>query len=100
MMKTSAKETEGMTMAQKALTIATNIGTGAFRIFTLALAATGIGLIVAAVVLLISYFKTFTPVVDFVEQALAGLGAVVKVVQKGVVSFVTGLSDLGNTLKK
>lgn len=99
-MRNSANETEGMSVAQRGLTVATNLGTGAMRIFALAIAATGIGLIIIAVALLISYFKTFTPVVDFVEQAMAGLGAVIKVVQKGVVAFVTGLSDLGNTLKK
>lgn len=100
MIRNSARDTQNMTLAQKAMTIATNVGAGAFRILALAMAATGISIIIAAVVLLISYFKTFTPVVDFVEQAMAGLGAVVKVVQKGVVAFVTGLSDLGNTLKK
>ena len=92
--------TQGMSVGQRALAVSTNIGTGALRIFTLALAATGIGLIIPLIALLIGYFKTFTPVVDFVEQAMAGLGAVIKVVQKGVVSFVTGLTDLGNTLKK
>jgi hypothetical protein len=100
LMRNSAKSTEGMTVAQKGLTVATNVGTGAMRIFALALAATGIGLIVGLVVLLIGYLKTFTPVVDKVEQVFAGLGAVVKVVQQGLVSFITGLTDLGNTMKK
>lgn len=99
-MRNASTETEGMSMSQRALTIATNLGTGAMRIFALAVAATGIGLIIIAVALLISYLKTFTPVVDFVEQALSGLGAVIKVVQQGIMSFVTGLSDLGGTLKK
>ncbi|MBE8727976.1 hypothetical protein [Flavobacterium hungaricum] len=99
-MRNAADGTESMTLAQKAMTIATNLGTGAMRIFALAIAATGIGLLVIAIALLISYLKTFTPVVDFVEQAMAGLGAVIKVVQQGIMSFVTGLSDLGGTLKK
>jgi len=98
--KNAGKDTEGMAASQKALTIATNVGSGAMRIFALALAATGIGLIIAAVALLIGYLKTFTPIVDIVEQAMAGLGAVVKVVQQGIMSFVSGLNDLGGTLKK
>ncbi|TDO68832.1 hypothetical protein EV143_11816 [Flavobacterium chryseum] len=99
-MRNAADGTETMTFSQKALTIATNLGTGAMRIFALAIAATGIGLIVIAIALLISYLKTFTPVVDAVEQGMAGLGAVIKVVQQGIMSFVSGLSDLGGTLKK
>lgn len=96
----NATATQNMSVAQKALAIATNVGTGAVRIFTLALAATGIGLIIAAIVLLIGYFKTFTPIVDKVEQAFAGVSAVVKVVQQALVSFIEGLSDLEGTLKK
>ncbi|MHC0442318.1 hypothetical protein [Flavobacterium sp. 3-210] len=99
-MRNASSETEGMSMSQKALTIATNLGTGAMRIFALAVAATGIGLLVIAIALLISYLKTFTPVVDVVEQAMSGFGAVIKVVQQGIMSFVTGLNDLGGTLKK
>ena len=48
-MKTSATATEGMTVAQSGLTIATNIGTGAMRIFALAVAATGIGAIIIVI---------------------------------------------------
>ncbi len=99
-MKNAKEGTEGMTVAQKAWTVATTIGTGALRIFTLALAATGIGLIIAAVMLLIGYLKTFTPVVDVVEQSMAGLGAVIKVLQQGIMAFVSGLNDLEGTLKK
>lgn len=99
-MKTAAASTEGMTLAQKGLTIATNLGTGAMRIFTVALAATGIGLVIGLVALLIGYFKTFDPLVDKLEQGFGAFGAVIRVVQIAVASFVSGLSDLGGTIKK
>ena len=88
--RNSATATQGMTASQSALTIATNIGTGAMRIFSAALAATGIGLIIIAVGLLVSYFKTFAPVVDVVEQGLAALGATVKVLQQAFVALLSG----------
>lgn len=100
LIKNSAKETEGMTVAQKAYTVGTNIATGATRIFALALAATGIGLIIAAVALLVGYLRTFDPVMDRVEQVFSAVGAVVEVVSKTILDFVTGLTDLGNTAKK
>lgn len=99
-MKNASAETEGMSMSQKALTIATNLGTGAMRIFSLALAATGIGLIIAAVALLIGYFKTFDPVVDKVEQGLAALGAVVRVVQQALASLFDSTQDSGKAFSE
>ncbi|MCG2611518.1 hypothetical protein LZZ90_08355 [Flavobacterium sp. SM15] len=98
--KSAAASTEGMTLAQKGLAVATNLGTGAMRIFSVALAATGIGLIIAAVALLIGYFKAFDPLVDKLEQGMAAFGAVIRVVQIAVGQFVTGLTDLGGTIKK
>ncbi len=91
--RNSATATEGMTTAQKALSIATGIGTGAMRIFTVALAATGIGLIIAAVALLIGYFKTFDPLVDKLEQGFAALGAAVRVVQQAFASLFDSTQD-------
>jgi hypothetical protein len=97
-MKNSAVQTEGMTLAQKGLSIATNMGTGAMRIFTMALAATGIGLIIIAVALLIGYFKTFDPLVDKIEQGMAGLGAVVRTLQIAVVNLFSSFENLGNAI--
>lgn len=91
--RNSAVATEGMTTAQKALAIATGIGTGAMRIFTVALAATGIGLIIAAVALLIGYFKTFDPIVDKLEQGFAALGAAVRVVQQAFAGLFDSTED-------
>lgn len=100
LIKNSAAETEGLTGAQKAYTIGTNIATGATRIFALALAATGIGLIIAAVALLIGYFKTFDPLIDAIEQGMAGLGAAVRVVQQIIVSFVENIKSVGDLMDK
>lgn len=100
LIKNAAAETEGLTGAQKAQTIATNIGTGAMRIFAIALAATGIGLIIAAVALLIGYFKTFDPLIDTIEQGMAGLGAAVRVVQQIIVDFVSSIKSVGDLMDK
>lgn len=99
-MKTSSAETEGMTTAQKGLTIATNTGTGAMRIFALAVAATGIGLIVIAIALLIGYFRTFDPLVDKIEQGFAAFGAVIRVIQQTIVGFISNLKSVGDLFNK
>ncbi len=98
--RNSASATEGMTLAQKALAVATNLGTGAMRIFTVALASTGIGLIVIAVALLIGYFKTFDPLIDKIEQAMAGFGGAVRVVQVTLGQFISGITSVGDALNK
>jgi hypothetical protein len=98
--KNSAAATDGMSTAQKALSIATGVGTGAMRIFAVALAATGIGLITAAIALLIGYFKTFDPLVDKLEQAMAGFGAAVRVVQRTLGDFLTGITSVGDAFTK
>lgn len=98
--RSSASATEGMTTAQKALSIATAVGTGAMRIFTVALAATGIGLIIAAVVLLIGYFKTFDPLVDKLEQGMAAFGAAIRVVQQALASLFDSTQDSGKAFSE
>lgn len=98
--KNASTATEGLSAAQKASAIATNVATGAVRIFTVALAATGITLIIGALALLISYFKTFDPVVDKVEQAVAGLSAAFRVVQRTIGEFVTGITSVGDAFNK
>jgi len=94
----TAEGTQQLTIAQKALAGGLNIATGAARVFTLALAATGIGLIIGAVVLLIGYFKTFDPVVDALEQAFSAVGAAVRVFQQALVSIFSSLQNLGKFL--
>ncbi len=98
--KNAAAETEGLTTAQKAQTIATNIGTGAMRLFAVAVAATGIGLIIIAIALLIGYFKTFDPLVDKIEQGMAALGAVIRFLQQTLVGFIGNLKSVGDLFTK
>ncbi|MFN7610458.1 MAG: hypothetical protein ACK5QX_05900, partial [bacterium] len=61
-----------------------------FGILKTAIAATGLGLLVIAVLALISVFKNFTPVVDKVEQVLGGLKAIIDEVINRWVNFATG----------
>lgn len=99
--KNARKGTEELTLAQKAQTVAANIGTGAWKIFSVALAATGITIVVGLIALLIGYFKTFDPVMDKAEQVTAALGAAFRVVSQTIVGFISGIksaSDLADKL--
>ncbi|MDI9256326.1 hypothetical protein [Flavobacterium sedimenticola] len=99
-MKNAASGTNEFSGAQKGLAVATNLGTGAMRIFALAVAATGIGLIVIAIALLIGYFRTFDPLVDKIEQGFAAFGAVIRVVQRTIVDFISNLKSVGDLFSK
>lgn len=90
------KATIGFKIAQQASTIATNSASVALGIFKIALAATGVGLILLAFGALFIIFKQFTPIVDKVEQAMAGLSAVFSVVKNLVIGLVTGAKSLGS----
>ena len=102
--KGATKGTEELTTAQKAQTIATNVGSGALKVFQLALLATGIGVLIAGIALLIGYFKTFDPLVDKIEQSMAGLGAAVRVVQQALAGLLSldfsGFSNLAGNINK
>ena len=73
--------------SQVATAAATNVTTLSLRGFALALAATGIGLIVIAVGLLVNYFKDFDPLLDKIERGFAALGAVVNVLSTAFASL-------------
>lgn len=80
---------------------ATNVLSGALGILQLVLSALGIGLILAAMVLLVAAFKNFTPLIDKVERGMAAMGAVFKVVTNAVLALWNGaksLSDVWGTL--
>jgi hypothetical protein len=62
-----------------------------FGILKTAIAATGIGLILIALAALISLFKTFTPIVDKVEQILGGISGVVAELTNRFQDFGAGL---------
>lgn len=91
-----ASAQRGQATATGAAATATNIGTKALQLMKLALMSLGIGLIIAAVLLLVSAFKSFTPLVDKVEQGLAAVGAMFKIVLNAVIALVTGAKDLGS----
>lgn len=68
-----------------------------------------IGAIIAAIVLavtaLVAIFKSFAPVVDKVEQALAAVGAVLSTLKNGIIGWLTGaksfnesFSDMGEAM--
>jgi hypothetical protein len=93
--KSAADSTGLFVVAQNALTAATGVGT-AMKIFQIAIASTGIGLIiVAAVGMLISYMSKLNPVVDKIEKQWVHL-AVVNVVQSALYKLFSG--DLGGFL--
>jgi len=74
----------------------TTILSGALGVLGVVMAALGIGLIIAAIVLIIAAFKNFTPIVDKVEQVLAGVGAAFKVVLNAIIALVSGAKSLGD----
>lgn len=88
--RSAAQNTGLLTAAQKAMTVATGAGTSAMQIFKIALASTGIGLIVIAVGLLISYLVKLNPVMDVVEQGMAAIGAVINTVQQALAKLFSG----------
>jgi hypothetical protein len=90
------KATIGFRIAQQASTVATNSASIALGIFKIALAATGVGLILIAFGALVIIFKQFTPIVDKVEQIFAGLSATLAVVKNTIISIVTGAKSLGS----
>jgi hypothetical protein len=85
--KSAADSTGLFCVAQNALTAATGVGTSAMKIFQIAIASTGIGLIIVAVGMLISYMSKLNPVVDKIEQAMGAFGAVVNVVQSVYINY-------------
>jgi hypothetical protein len=99
-MRASAVATEGATAAQTGLTVATNVGTGAMRIFALAVAATGIGAIIIIIALLIGYLKGLDPVMDKIEQAFAGFGGVIEFLENKIGSFIEGITSVGDAMNK
>lgn len=104
----TAAATEGNTAATGQLTIAQNASSTASRgaaastgilntalkAVKLTLAALGIGLIIAAVVILVDAFKSFTPLIDKVEQGMAAVGAVFKVLTNLFTALFTGTKSL------
>jgi predicted nucleic acid-binding Zn-ribbon protein len=75
-------------------------GIGGMISASLAFIATPIGAIIAAIALtlgiLVSVFKTFQPVVDKAEQAVAAIGSALNVVKNTILAVVTGTKSLSD----
>lgn len=76
----AAAGTEGMSAAQKLLTITTNSTSSALKLFRLALISTGIGAIIVLLGSLAAYLSTTQKGIDLVSQAMAAFGAAISVV--------------------
>jgi hypothetical protein len=98
--KNAGAETEGLGKAQKAGAIATEVGSGALRIFKLALAATGIGLLIIGVGLLVNGLSKLDPVMDLIEQATAGIGGAIDKASQLIVKFVSNITSIGDAFSK
>lgn len=72
----SARGTEGLSKAQKAATVTTNILTGALKLFKVALIATGIGAILVLLASLVAYFASTQKGIDKVNKVLVPLRVV------------------------
>ena len=82
-----AVATTELAVGQRAAATATNIGTLSLRGFAVALAATGIGLIVIAVAALINYLSKLDPVLDKIEQITSGVAAAFSSLGKAIANL-------------
>lgn len=88
------------TRAQLILAGSSGAVVGGLKLITIAIASTGIGLLIVALGLLISYFSTFTPLIDFLQQKFAGLQAAFKILQQALVDFIKNISSFGDFMGK
>ena len=72
----SARGTEGLSKAQKAATVTTNVLSGALKLFKVALIATGIGSILVLLGSLVAYFASTQKGIDKVNKVLVPLRVV------------------------
>lgn len=88
-----AQQIRGFAGIVKSGTAATEGMSKSMRIFSIALKATGIGLIVAAFAALIGYFTRFQSGMDKVNRVLASAGAIFD-------RLITGLTNFGSAISK
>ena len=88
-----AQQIQGFAGIVKSGTAATEGMSKSMRIFSIALKATGIGLIVAAFAALIGYFSRFQSGLDKVNRVVASAGAVFD-------RLITGLTNFGSAITK
>lgn len=85
---------EGSKIAMSAATSATGKASGALKLFKIALASTGIGLIVIALGALITYLTSTQEGIDKVNKVLKPLGAVLDRIVGLVQKFGGGIADI------
>ena len=94
---TTAKEAlVAQRAAQQASTAATGVGTGALKLFKVALASTGIGILIIALGSLVAFFTSTKEGVELLEQGMAALRATIDVLvdrASNLVSVFTLLKD-------
>lgn len=73
---------------------------GAMNVVKSAIAATGIGLLIIALGLLVSWLSKIDPVVDKAQQIFAGFGAAIDVVKSTILRFVDGIKSVGDLMSK
>lgn len=73
---------------------------GAMNVVKSAIAATGIGLLIIALGLLVSWLSKIDPVVDRAQQIFAGFGAAIDVVKSTILRFVDGIKSVGDLMGK
>ena len=86
--------TDRLATSQVAAANATSIGTRAMQVFKVAIAATGIGVLLIALVALVAVFTRFQPVVDKIEQIMGGLAGVVDVLVGRFISLGKAIIDI------
>jgi hypothetical protein len=90
----NAVATTQLTVAQKGMNVAVGAGTKALKIFKVALASSGIGLLLIAIGGLIAFFTRAQDGADKLSTGMAGIGAAVDVVIDRFSAFGDGLSDM------
>ena len=96
----NALATVQLSVAQRALNVATGLGTKALKLFKVALASTGIGLLLIALGGLVAFFQRSQDGADSLSKGMAGLQAGIDVlidrfeqVGRGLVLIFKGLGD-------
>lgn len=100
----ASKGTEGLSKAQKASAIATNVATNGLKLFRLALIGTGIGIILVALGSLVTFLGSTQSGIDKVNRVLKPLGVIFSrlqgVVQKFGEDLFKAISNPRDTIKK
>lgn len=91
--KLATASTTGLTKAQKAQIVVTNLTTAALKLFKIALISTGIGAVLILLGSLIAFFSRTQKGVDLVSKAMAVFGTVMDVI-------IDRLSAVGGALVK